>query len=125
MFLSVESSIPFRVIDRSGEGRFNGEEGWESSANKGKSYSAFKVTAFSSGNSACCKKLTAGLALQHVSTTSCAREGGVCTEKEEKERGEGKKKGGQLLSLQDQLKYPDGWLESRGREYEAPQQKIK
>lgn len=86
---------------------------------------AFKVTAFSSGNSACCKKLTASLALQHVSTTSCAREGGVCTEKEEKERGEGKKKGGQLLSLQDQLKYPDGWLESRGREYEAPQQKIK
>lgn len=47
------------------------------------------------------------------------------TEKEEKEGGEGKKKGGQLLSLQDQLKYPDGWLESRGREYEASQQKIK
>lgn len=108
-------------------------EGCESSANKGKSYSRerastppFKVTAFSSGNSACCKKLTADLALQHVSTTSCAEGGGgVHTEKEEKEGGEGKKKGGQLLSLQDQLKYPDGWLESRGREYEASQQKIK
>lgn len=70
--------------------------------------------------------MTADLALQHVSTTSCAEGGGgVHTEKEEKEGGEGKKKGGQLLSLQDQLKYPDGWLESRGREYEASQQKIK
>lgn len=59
----------------------------------------------------------------------CREGGGRCAHGKgrERKRRVGRKKGGQLLlSLQDQLKYPDGWLEkSGGREYEASQQKIK
>lgn len=128
-FFSVASSIPFRVIDRwrRGGGKVAQTRENRIPASERASTPPFKVTAFSSGNSACCKKLTADLALRHVSTTSCAEREVCAREGKRKKEGVGRKKGGQLLlSLQDQLKYPDGWLEkSGGREYEASQQKIK
>lgn len=90
-FFSVASSIPFRVIDRwrRGGGKVAQTRENRIPASERASTPPFKVTAFSSGNSACCKKLTADLALRHVSTTSCAERegGGVRTGKEEKERG--------------------------------------
>lgn len=116
-FFSVASSIPFRVIDRwrRGGGKVAQTRENRIPASERASTPPFKVTAFSSGNSACCKKLTADLALRHVSTTSCAEREVCAREGKRKKEGVGRKKGGQLLlSLQDQLKYPDGWLEKSG-----------
>lgn len=106
---------------------------WESSANKGKSYSRerarrrlkllrFRVEIQRVAKSWLQTWRSGTWARQAVQRGRCAHGKG-----RERKRRVGRKKGGQLLlSLQDQLKYPDGWLEkSGGREYEASQQKIK
>lgn len=119
------SRVPFHSVWLIVEGREGvclTEEGWwESSANKGKSYSRerarrrlkllrFRVEIQRVAKSWLQTWRSGTWARQAVQRGRCAHGKG-----RERKRRVGRKKGGQLLlSLQDQLKYPDGWLEKSG-----------